>query len=980
MVKSLLLLLGWGVIGLQFAYAQEWEPYFHLYNKASGLKSEVSNYHLFQDRNGVIWMTAAGGIMRYDSKKFDHFWTTEKGLAERSQTRGYEDYSGRLWFVGMGGKITCFEDGKFFPFKYSDRLSEFLAWGKTTSFHIDSSGTIHIAPYGVGYLQMDTSGVVSEVCMPATEEQGIYFMEIDGQPFAFYLSSATIPNPRIPIFHYHGDEAYRVGYLYEPHEVDSKSEHVILRIMKRRNGNFIIAKDNLLAEVTTDSMFVYGFDRPFVAIAEDRNGGLWLSSLTKHGVLHLPSGDLRSMNKKEYLSGDRIHCIIEDDIGGLWLSSQDKGLYHRPNPDFNYMKKPDLLSEIEKQSPDVLKDFFFGCRDGGRIHANNGEVSYAYKVPGYEHETNFLHNDLKNGRVFFGGAATLLSLENSRIQVFSNESNNIVGRVRSSCFDENSSDFWFSAGSLIYRFVDDRFDLVSSQCPFEIQSICFFENEIYAATINGLWKYSNDEWVDLRALSKETNGRISYLMKYDGHLWVFGYQSGTVRINTKGESIPVLVDARPLNYVVFSEQSGDSLFLSTTLGNLYQVRKAEPGKYSFESIVTPAYFRADLCYKIGKKGGQLFIDGRGDIYRFNMKTYETRPTMPLNINSIAINGSLEKLKSSYSLPSDSNNLSINFSAINFESKGPSHYEYRMSHVDDWTRTEGNDIRYTILPSGNYQFDVRAFNRIGQSSYIKSVQFDIMPPYYATWWFRTLMVLAILGISWWLFRLRINQVKKRSRLLEELHSSQHQALAARMNPHFIFNALNSIQQFTLNNDKERAAAYMREYAHLMRLVLENSSDNLVNLESELEAMQIYLDLERLRSRDRITFSIQQEAGFDKQDYVLPALLLQPYLENAVWHGLMPKSPPGGHIEVKLDARDNALLITIEDNGIGRKQAGALHTGNHPGFESKGTAITQRRIELIEMLYRIEIRVEIEDGFDLEGKEMGTCVRLVIPQPG
>ena len=355
------------------------------------------------------------------------------------------------------------------------------------------------------------------------------------------------------------------------------------------------------------------------------------------------------------------------------------------------------------------------------------------------------------------------------------------------------------------------------------------------------------------------------------------------------------------------------------------------------------------------------------------------PNQSIQITNVVVNGDRQKTKGVYVLPYDSNNISVSFKGFSYHTSGTHEYRYRMTDVDDWSRIKETDVRFTTLPPGTYHFDVQARNMLDQHSEIKSVEFTILSPFYETWWFRTLAGLVVLGLGWLLFKLRINQVKKKGRLLEELHSSQHQALAARMNPHFIFNALNSIQQFTLNNDKERAAAYMRDYAHLMRLVLENSSSNLVNLESELKAMSIYLDLEQLRSQDRITYQIQFVQNFDTANFVLPALLLQPYLENAVWHGLMPKEPPGGEVVMVLKTEEDNLVIVIEDDGMGRAKALEQHTGNHPGFDSRGTDIAARRIELLERLYDIHITVQTEDRIDGEGKIAGTSVTLIIPQP-
>lgn len=958
--------------------AQQWEPYVELYNKSSGLLSETSNYHLLQNREGVIWMASGGGVVRFDSRKFDHYWTIEEGLAERAQIMGYEDFRGVLWFVGMGGQITCYHNGRFFPFKYSSVLSKRLAWGKTTSFHVDSFGVFHIGEYGIGYLQMDSSGVVSEECVYPNAEGGVYYTEIEGKPFVFYVKGDS--STRIPVFHYSGREVRRVAYLYREGEISSGRGHTNLRITKKASGDLLIAKDSRVVEVKKDTVVVHSFDRPYVSITEDHFGGLWLSSLEKNGVHYWPDGDLSTDNKKVFLPNAQVHWILEDQTNGMWFGGEKKGVYRMAHPKWKCLRKPGVLSDLQRYKPNLATDVFFESLDSGAVYVYNGSDCFRYKIPDYDDEINVLHRDSLNGRIFLGGNAALFEVGPLGIRRLISDSVRIVGRIRSSTTISGPSDFLFNAGTLLYRFNNEEITLVSSKCPFEIQYIKLFNGVIYAATINGLWKYEDNQWIDLRSLSSAVNGRVMHLAIYDNELWVFGYQAGAIRMNKEGVVTPILIGDRPLKGVIGSRLVGDSLFLSSRQGNIYIVTRQDDQAYGIESKSTPAFFMREYSFQIECKGSRVFLGGQSHLYQFDLKDYRSSPAIYVNIDKIAIKGFLRNKKDYYSLPFDSNSISIDFSAIDFQGMGSSNYEYRMTNVNDWTSTKEQSVQFTILPPDVYQFDIRAQSVFGEVSETKTIHFNILPPYYETWWFRTSIGVLIVLLGWLVFRWQIGQVKKRSRLLNELQHSQHQALAARMNPHFIFNALNSIQQFTLKNDQKSAAAYMRDYAHLMRLVLENSSENLVSLESELEAIRIYLDLERLRSSEKISYRVELSENLDTSRFVLPALLLQPYLENAVWHGLMPKEPPGGNILIRLDGKNGRLQVEIEDNGIGRVKASELKTGNHPGFASQGTGINERRIQLIKSLYRINISVKT---IDITGRHepgiRGTKVIIVIPQP-
>ncbi len=237
--------------------------------------------------------------------------------------------------------------------------------------------------------------------------------------------------------------------------------------------------------------------------------------------------------------------------------------------------------------------------------------------------------------------------------------------------------------------------------------------------------------------------------------------------------------------------------------------------------------------------------------------------------------------------------------------------------------------------------------------------------------------------------RTKEIIEQSHLLEQQHAGQLKlafeqklaememaALRAQMNPHFIFNCLNSIKLYTTDNNAEKASAYLTKFSRLIRLVLDNSRSEKVTLENELTALKLYLELEAMRFKDKLNFSIEVSPLLETNIIEIPPMLLQPYVENAIWHGLMHKKEGGNvQMDVKLLYED-CLQITITDDGIGRIKAAALKSKSATANKSFGMKVTNERIAIINQLYQTNTKVQVNDLVDAAGDPAGTEVILEI----
>src|SRR5436190_1060710 len=332
-----------------------------------------------------------------------------------------------------------------------------------------------------------------------------------------------------------------------------------------------------------------------------------------------------------------------------------------------------------------------------------------------------------------------------------------------------------------------------------------------------------------------------------------------------------------------------------------------------------------------------------------------------------------------------NFFSIGFSSIAYTMPADVKFRFRLSRFDNWSEpTTRRFANYTNVPGGDYVFQLQAANNEGiWNEKILELPIHISTPFWQTWWFRIGAILLIVLAVYSFYRYRIGQIRKKQRLKSEyekkLANVEMSALLAQMNPHFLFNSLNSIDSYIIRNESKKASEYLNNFARLMRLILQNSRSNYISLKDELEALDLYLQMESLRFKNKFSYSINVDENIDSAATVIPPMLIQPYVENAIWHGLMHKSNgEEGKVEIQLTKRDDNLLCVVNDNGIGRKKAAELKAQKHTNHKrSMGMQITQDRIEIINKLYNINASVRIEDVENEQGESKGTKVELVIP---
>ena len=332
---------------------------------------------------------------------------------------------------------------------------------------------------------------------------------------------------------------------------------------------------------------------------------------------------------------------------------------------------------------------------------------------------------------------------------------------------------------------------------------------------------------------------------------------------------------------------------------------------------------------------------------------------------------------------------IEFDAINFNEPATTDFQYRVRGLDDTWRRPGEQryISLNNLRAGDYTLELKAINAYGgQSSHYKSLRIEVTPLLHQRWWFRIALLVVIAAAATAAYRFLQNRVRRREeaerkeRVLlgvqKEIAESKLTALQAQMNPHFIFNSLNSINWYILKNKQAEASLYLTKFSKLVRLILDNSRDLSIPLDRELEALRLYLDLEAMRFDHKFEFEIQTDDEIDLEEVMIPPLILQPFVENAIWHGLMHKEDRG-HLLIQIYPENGHLKCIVQDNGIGRRAAQQMKLQSRDPHESKGMKLTTDRVKLLHQNYLKEDMIRIIDLVNDRGEAAGTRVEVILP---
>ena len=434
--------------------------------------------------------------------------------------------------------------------------------------------------------------------------------------------------------------------------------------------------------------------------------------------------------------------------------------------------------------------------------------------------------------------------------------------------------------------------------------------------------------------------------------------------------------------------TGNNLLVFSDLG--YQEFDINTKKF-VKSVAGEYGLGTHIMYVTPLSSGKLAIGKRKQIVVFDPEVSEVKREIPRPyISSFKIfdhdrhlNTDITDLDSIYLKPNE-NFFTFGLSALGFTLPHKTKFKYKLEGFDaEWREgTELKSAAYTNVPGGNYKFLFQVYDEDHSFSPVTSTtHLFISTIWWKTIWFQALTGILMIVLTYFIYRYRILQVRKeeqlKSRYEKKLANVEMSALRAQMNPHFIFNSLNSIEYYIINNEPEKASDYLNRFSRLIRLILQNSKSARVPLRDDLEALKLYIEMEAMRFDNLFDYEVKIESGISMEEIQIPPMLIQPYVENAIWHGLMQKKDGKGKIDLTIRRVNGQLNCYIKDNGIGRKAADNLKSKSATERKSYGMKITSDRLQLLNNLVGANAAVEVIDLHNAKGHPSGTEVKLTIP---
>jgi ligand-binding sensor domain-containing protein/two-component sensor histidine kinase len=375
---------------------------------------------------------------------------------------------------------------------------------------------------------------------------------------------------------------------------------------------------------------------------------------------------------------------------------------------------------------------------------------------------------------------------------------------------------------------------------------------------------------------------------------------------------------------------------------------------------------------------QLYLCAENYLVRFPLEPEKmANDNGDLLIEDLSINNdsTLFQPPDQIELGHNDNNLAFRFTVVDFE-RNNYQFAYRLNNSSAWNSIGAqHSISFNNLSPGEYRVELAASGKSGIRK-TKSVLIVINPPFWARRWFIALVVLLILAVAFWLFRARLSSLRQKANIDRQLSQTEMKALQAQMNPHFIFNSLNSIREMILNQENKDASHYLNKFAQLIRITLEQSTQEMISLRATIDYLSRYIEMETIRNGFlRYEFEVDKEIDLDET--LVSPMIIQPFVENAIWHGV---SATRKDINVKISFRKtgHSLVCTVDDNGIGISRSKSSKRLNGIQRRSHGIINVQNRIKLLNEKYNLRCQVTIIDKTEMPAlQEPGTLVTIQLP---
>jgi len=956
--------------------AQEY-GYTH-YDIKEGLAGSTV-YAMVQDKEGFIWFATETGLSRFDGTHFKKF-TKADGLPDNEIIQLFADSKGRVW-ISPFKKVACYYyKGKIYNPGNDSVLRHIHMHDNIVGYAEDAQGNIllqephslHLVKSNGQVTFISTIGNDSTTFISAigANVNGGFWVLKKNKIFQFnndrFLLRKEIPS-MLSFYNFVRIAHQMTAYL---------SSETTMSVLSMSTGktvvfpykyfiyhaNAAILGEHTVACATTKGALIYDVNKPdsgelFLPgipvsnMLEDTEGSWWFSTFGK-GVYRLTSAYMRNIKIKQPDNQElAVNCFMRHNESVLVGAN---GLFI-----------PRL--SVETGLPEPVKP---GAREAG----NSPGFHYVYSV--------YTLSPFAKNKVLMGGSRLLIRL--SPDLKWEKDIFNIL--VKGICTNKNK--ILVCTNNSAVEIDSARFVITDTILHERGTAIYANNDTVYIGTLNGLYRVllPGKTQQNLGSKSPLLRNRIAAITEDLNHVvWVATY----------GEGIIAWKDGRVVKQI--SEKDGltsnicrtvfldkNDLWVGTDKG-LNKINVSHPD-YPIKKYTTGDGLATDIINAIYVSNGKVFVGTPEGVTFFDEQKVSSQSHCDLTFTDISIGGqTYYPTNMPSTIPHGQNILQFNYAGISYKSAGDIRYRYRLLGLDsNWKETRETFLSYPTLPSGDYQLQIYAINKFDVVSKMITAGFTIEKLMSETTWFKLLIGLAFLVITGSLVWLIIYRIRRREQektaINKRIGDLEQLARKAQMNPHFIFNSLNSIQQYVMDADITGANKFISGFSRLIRQTLDFSSRHDITLAQELDYLSNYLDLERTRLENAFGWSVSVAPDVNTAEYHIPPMILQPFVENSVRHGLRFRRDREGQVNIHIKKENNYLVCMLEDNGIGRKAALKLKSVNAIEYQSKGMSLTAERIAMLNKDNPNKITMQIEDLEDGQHNALGTRVTISFPDAG